>query len=376
MNPCFDIAIVGGGILGCATALRLRQSGMRPIVLEAGDLGQGASGVNAGTLSLQIKRVKLMPYALRGHALWEAMGEAVGFRKTGGVTVAFTEAEAALLEERMRLKKEAGAPVNLIDPKTLTGLEPRLSHKIIAASYCAQDGHANSSLCGQYYRRALQQADIPYRENTAVTAMQAGDGGFTLHSASGVWRGTRLLLACGAWLKPVARQLGVDLPVRARVNTVSVTERAAALVSGVVGHASGLLTLKQKANGTVLIGGGWQGRGAPCDGRNVCDSRDACGGCGEVVADTLTSNLQLAQYALPALAKLRVLRAWTGFEAHAPDFYPLAGALPTVANAYLLGCVRGGYTIGPYIGKLMGDFILGRTTELPLFDPQRSFNEE
>lgn len=38
-----------------------------------------------------------------------------------------------------------------------------------------------------------------------------------------------------------------------------------------------------------------------------------------------------------------------------PDFYPLAGALPDVEDAFVLGCVRGGYTIGPYIGKLMGD---------------------
>ena len=43
---------------------------------------------------------------------------------------------------------------------------------------------------------------------------------------------------------------------------------------------------------------------------------------------------------------------------------------------FILGCVRGGYTIGPYISKLMGDFILGRTLELPLFDPGRIFNLE
>jgi glycine/D-amino acid oxidase-like deaminating enzyme len=41
-----------------------------------------------------------------------------------------------------------------------------------------------------------------------------------------------------------------------------------------------------------------------------------------------------------------------------------------------LGCVRGGYTIGPYISKLMGDFILDREPELPLFDLGRNFNED
>lgn len=122
--------------------------------------------------------------------------------------------------------------------------------------------------------------------------------------------------------------------------------------------------MKQKINGTVLIGGGWQGRGTPQDGR------------GEVDAASVRPNLALAQYAVPALGDARVLRSWTGFEANVPDFYPLAGALPGVPDAYILGCVRGGYTIGPYIGQLMGDLILGREPEMPLFDPGRPFQED
>ena len=83
MTVQYDIAVIGGGIMGCSTALRMAEGGMQATVLDQGDLGQGASGVNAGTLSLQIKRVKLMPYALKGHHEWEVMGDAVGFRKTG-----------------------------------------------------------------------------------------------------------------------------------------------------------------------------------------------------------------------------------------------------------------------------------------------------
>ena len=74
---------------------------------------------------------------------------------------------------------------------------------------------------------------------------------------------------------------------------------------------------------------------------------------------------------MPELSKVRIVRSWTGFEANVPDFYPLAGKLPNKDNAYILSCVRGGYTIGPYIGKLMGDYILGKETEMPLFDPSR-----
>lgn len=359
----YDIAVIGGGIMGCATALRVAQGGMSAIVLDQGDLGQGASGVNAGTLSLQIKRVKLMPYALKGHHLWAEMGAAVGFAKTGGYTLAFNAREAEMLQERQTLKAEAGAPIEFISNNRLRAAEPNLTQKVEAASFCPEDGYANSSLTGQYYRARLRDAGIAYREGCKVTAIERTVE-FTLSTPQGPIRAKRILLAAGAWLKPLAALLDVDLPLTARVNTVCVTERTRPVINSVIGHATGLLTMKQKANGTVLIGGGWQGLGTPQDGR------------GTVNADTVKPNLALAQYAVPALGQARVTRSWTGFEANVPDFYPLAGALPGVADAYVLGCVRGGYTIGPYIGQLMGDLILGREPEMPLFDPGRDFEED
>lgn len=364
MSRHYDIAIIGGGIMGCASALRMAEGGLKPVVVEQGDLGQGASGVNAGTLSLQIKRVKLMPYALKGHCEWQAMGAAVGFRRAGGYTLAFSDREAELLHERQKLKADAGAPIEFVTKKALRALEPHLTRNVLAASYCAEDGYANSSLTGQYYRSKLRDADIDYQEGAAVLSIDRVTGGYALNTRAGTVHARRLLLAAGAWLKPIAAMLNIDLPLQVRVNTVSVTERMPALFKTVIGHATGLLTMKQKANGTVLIGGGWQGRGTPQEGR------------GQVRAETLRPNLALAQYALPGLGAARVLRSWTGFEANVPDFYPLAGALPGVDDAYVLGCVRGGYTIGPYIGKLMGDLILGREPELPLFDPGRNFDKE
>lgn len=363
MTKNYDIAIIGGGIMGCATALHLAQAGMSVILLEKDDIGQGASGVNAGTLSMQIKRVKLMPYALKGHHEWQKMGDKVGFVKTGGYTLAFNEREAKLLEERMKLKREAGANIEFVSPKILHENEPNISKRITAVSYCADDGYANSSLTGQYYRNLLNHSSVDFLEQSQVTKIDQSDKGFKVHTENQQYKAKRLLLACGGWMKQAAALLDIDLPIQARINTVSVTERSPKLIGSVIGHATGLLTMKQKTNGSVLIGGGWQGTGSPNDGR------------GKVNAQTLIPNIQLAQYALPALSTLRIIRSWTGFEANVPDFYPLAGALGNIPNAYILGCVRGGFTIGPYISKLMGDFILGNELELPLFDPNRKFTK-
>jgi len=356
----YDLVVIGAGIMGATAALRSAQGGMRVVVVERDGIGSGASGVNAGTLSLQIKRVALMKYALRGHAWWRDAGDAVGFHQTGGYTLAFNAREEALLESRMTLKREAGAPIEFVSPAQVRAREPALTDRIVAASHCADDGHADSTRTGVYLRGLLRRADIELLEHAPVVDIDAGDATFRVTTADrGVIAARRLLIAAGAWTKSIAALLGVALPISTRVNTVSVTETGRKVLTAGIGHATGLLTLKQKDNGSFLIGGGWQGRGTPDAGR------------GDVAGDTLRQNLQLARFAVPALAHARVIRSWTGFEAFVPDYYPLAGALPGVPNAYVLACVRGGYTIGPCIGPLVADLMLGREPSLPLFDPGR-----
>ena len=39
MKAIFDIAIIGGGIMGCGTALRVAEGGMRAVILDQGDIG-------------------------------------------------------------------------------------------------------------------------------------------------------------------------------------------------------------------------------------------------------------------------------------------------------------------------------------------------
>jgi glycine/D-amino acid oxidase-like deaminating enzyme len=131
------------------------------------------------------------------------------------------------------------------------------------------------------------------------------------------------------------------------------------VMRSVVGIANGLLSLKQFENGSVLIGGGWQGLGDPLRGGV------------EAIPDNLIGNIRLARHAIPALGETRVLRIWLGLESETADAMPMIGALPGLEEAYVIGCVHSGYTSAPYMGRLLAECILGREPELPLFDPAR-----
>src|SRR5207237_8128768 len=134
VTASFDAIVVGGGVMGAAAALQLAEGGMRVALCEARQLAMGASGVNAGTLSMQTKRVPLIPYALRGYELWKRAGDAVGFKETGSLTVAYTQGEAEGLAQRMTATRNAGAPNELISGTGAGRLQPGLAGGFVGAS--------------------------------------------------------------------------------------------------------------------------------------------------------------------------------------------------------------------------------------------------
>lgn len=363
MTETYDLAVIGGGVHGCTAALFAARGGMRVALLERGPLCREASGVNAGTLTMQMTRVALIPYALRAHAMWASapawLGHDVGVTVCDGLSLAFTEGEAELLAFRAGKRREAGAPITLISGREAMAVEPGLSDRALLAGHCAVDGYANAYLTGLAFRRALLGAGVSLREDTPVTGLDREGGGFTALTATGPLRARRILLAGGVWIEPMLRWLGLEVPIKVLINQLVVTERTPPVMRTVVGIANGLLSLKQYPHGTIVIGGGWQGRG----------DRDSGGVA--LLPDRIVGNVRLACHAIPGLRGARIARAWAGLEAETADALPAAGPVPGVPGAYVLGSVHSGYTSGPYIARLLAERILGREPELPLFPIDR-----
>lgn len=362
-NRVLDCAVVGAGVMGCTTALHLARGGQRVALVERGGICREASGVNAGTLTMHMTRAALIPYALRGWEMWRDAGAWLGHDllvcATAGITVAFTEYEASMLETRAAARRDAGAPIEIVSPQYAREIEPGLSERVRLAAYCPIDGFNIPYLAGRAFRRALCEADVEVREQRQVYGVERDEAGFTLQTSDGPIRSRRLVLAGGVWLEEMLGWLGVHLPVAFLINQLVVTERLRSIMRTVCSVASGLLSLKQLTNGTVLIGGGWQGRGD----RDTHRTR--------IIPKNFIGNVRLATYTIPELREGRIVRAWLGFEAETADAMPLIGDVPGVADAYVIGSVHSGYTSGPYMGRLLADYILGREPEYPLFDPSR-----
>ncbi|RZL64944.1 MAG: FAD-binding oxidoreductase [Variovorax sp.] len=363
----FDAVVIGGGVMGCSTALHLAQGGMRVALVDRGQLCREASGVNAGTLTLHMTRAALVPYAMRAWQMWmdaeKWLGMGVLETHVPGLTLAFTEAECELVELRAKARREFGAPIEVISPERAREIEPGIHPSLLKAGYCEIDGFASAYLTGRAFRHALLNAGVEVLENAPVEGIDSSDTGHAIRfaAASGLQplQATRIVLAGGVWIENMLAWLGVKIPIKVLINQLIVTERIRPVMRTVLSVANGLLSLKQFANGTVLIGGGWQGSG------------DRERGGVEARPDNLVGNMRLAAYAVPALAEARVARIWLGLEAETADAMPIIGDVPGVKDAFVVGSAHSGYTSGPFMGRIMAQHILGQPTDLPLFDPAR-----
>jgi sarcosine oxidase subunit beta len=362
MSSIYDLVVIGGGVNGATVALFCARGGMRVALIERDQVCRGASGVNAGTLTLQMTRVALIPYALEAHAMWanarDWLGHDVGVVVCDGLSLAFSANEEELLTYRAQKRREAGAPIELISSRQARLIEPGLSDDVRVAGWCPVDGYANAYLTGLAYRRALVAAGVDIFEHRSATGIDTARH-FHVATDAGPVEGRRLVIAGGVWIEPMLAWLGVALPIKVLVNQLCVTERIRPVMRTQVGIASGLLSLKQYPHGTVVIGGGWQGRG------------DRAANTSSLVSASVVGNVRLACHAIPALRDARLVRAWTGFEAETEDAMPAVGPVPGVPDAYVCGSIHSGYTSGPYIAKLLAQRILGREPERPLFPIDR-----
>ena len=359
----FDVAVVGGGVMGCATALPLARAGMKVAVFEKRGLGLEASGRNAGSLSPMIKKAEVVAHALRGYRMWmssrEWLGADIGAHQQPGIIVAYTDAEAEALTRMVADRCAEGGPIELVSPARALEIEPSLTREVRLAVFSEVDGHGESNRTGQVFGFALREAGARVFTQCAVEQVTPQGGGYEIWTEKGVATASRIVLAGGAWLENMAAWLGFRLPVQFKVNQMIVTERAKPVIRTVLGVQNGLLTLKQASNGTIVIGGGWQGHG------------DLDNGAYRIEPEAVVRNLQLARFVVPEVRNLRVVRTWLGLEALLPDYLPALGAVPGAPDAYVIGCCRGGWAIGPCLGALLADLMLGREPELPMFDPGR-----
>ncbi|GBD43610.1 Gamma-glutamylputrescine oxidoreductase [bacterium HR40] len=373
-----EVAIVGGGLTGLSAALHLaRDHGIEARVLEAGPLGWGASGRNAGFCGpggarrslgwiarrfgseaarqwyqLQVHAVELVrDLALRHRIDLRAAGE-------GEYVVAHTPRHIRMLE---RAAEEARA-IAAAEWPLLSPAELRERGIALAEAYAALHLQPAFGLHPLRYLRGLARASIEYgarvHERTPVIEWRREGRLHRLVTPSGTVWAERVLFATDAYTpETLARELeGRTLPVLSailvtRPLTVSEREAQGFLVPALVSDTRELLFYM----------------------RLLPDQRLLFGARGGLRADPASFLRRRAwlearmRERFPAWRHVSVEYAWWGLVALARDGLPHLGPLPGLAGAWLAGCWHGsGVALATLAGRLAAFRLAGRTPDWPL----------
>lgn len=387
-----NVIIVGGGLTGAATAFYLASAGLSVRVLEREQLNAGASGQNAGSLHFQLEHrfvehgvdgrelAELFPLTLQAIEDWrrlpEELGSPLGLAMHGGLMVAETPDEVDKLRVKCALESRCGLNTRLITGDEARALAPYLASGILAASYCDVEGHANPRLVTGAFARAARKAGAAIDCDRSVVSIVKRNRCFeieTIATTSGARAETftaeRLVLAAGAWSAQIAVLLNLHMPVIPLALTMSVTEPVPPMIGHLIQHVGRRLSLKQVADGNLLIGGGWPARLA---GSQRPKGQFDLGIRPQLLESSVRGNLATAMQVIPSIRDLLLLRSWTGTVAVTADQQPLLGSVDACPGLYIAAGGTG-FTLGPTMSRLLAELIVTGDTSLPIsqFSPQR-----
>ena len=141
-----DVIIIGGGIMGCATAYRLAKQGVDVLVLEKKEIGNGGSCRNAGGVRQSARDPKELPLAMYAVAnIWPHLSEELGvdveYHQGGNLRLGLTEKDIKVLENHTAKSLKLGLDVKMISGDEAREICPYMSKEVVAASWCPTDGH-------------------------------------------------------------------------------------------------------------------------------------------------------------------------------------------------------------------------------------------
>jgi len=376
MPENIDIIIIGGGIMGSATAYSLLKTDnrLKIAVIEKDPAYTHASttlSMSNARIQFSLKQnVQISQYAFETLERFEedmGVGDRkprIGFKREGNLFVV-DEKGLDAATSAMQMQKDLGCGVEWLNTDEIAAKYPLYSMNAYAGgSFGPRDGYFDAYATLMGYKAKAIDMGACYREDEVINIQLSNKQVTGVQLASGETLGADVVINCaGAWAAQIARTAGVDLPidpVKRQVFVLDTTVKPEQPLPLTV-LPSGLY-FRTETGGHILLG-----KSMPEDPVGFEFSWDE-----KRFYEVLW--LELAEF-VPAFDTLKLIRGWAGLYAvNSADSNAILGEWPEIRGLFLANGFSGhGLQQAPAVGRYLSEVILGKepVLDLSIFSPRR-----
>ena len=368
LRPSYDVVVIGGGGHGLAIAYNLaKRHGVRSVgVFERSYIGAGGSGRNTTVLRANYKTPETIPFFKASFDLYRTLSQELDlnllFSPRGLLWLAHSEGSLRLQRERALLNRAFGVDTVFLEPQEIKEVCPVLDlaggghHPVLGAAYHPPGSIIRHDAVVWGYAAAAQRRGVHVHQGVEVTGIEVVDGRCKgIETTRGAVAAGAVVCAAGGYVTTVADLAGVRLPIVTHPLQAFVTEAYKPVLDRIVASADLLVYVSQSARGELLAGAEIERYSSYSTRSTFTFLQEAASRCIDL---------------FPWMAKLRILRQWTGVCDMTPDYSPLMGATGVERFYVNAGWGTWGFKATPIAGVTMAELVATGKVP-PLVEPFR-----
>ncbi len=373
-----EVVVIGAGVIGASVAYHLAKRGCEGVLVLERHLAPGRGSTSRATggfraqfgseinvrLSL-LSREKLLSFE-------EELGVDPGYRPCGYLFLADDGTQLDALRAAQEVQKTAGLEeTRVVEPSDIEDINPAVPAGGFAGGvFCPTDGFIRPMEILRGYVESAERLGVRFEYGVECTGFEGKGRISAVRTSGGEVAAGSVVNAAGAWAAPVAKGVGLDLPVEPLRRQAAVTHPFDAL--------------PEDMPMTVFVEDGFHFRVR--DGRVLLlwpDEPDVADPYDQSVEEAwLEAVFEEARERVPCLGQASIDRekCWAGLYEMSPDGHALLGRAPGVENLYLANGSSGhGVMHAPALGQLLAEIIVdgdARTLDAHALRPSRFAEDE
>ncbi|MEH7238611.1 NAD(P)/FAD-dependent oxidoreductase [Bacillus sp. JJ1562] len=380
MSNHTEVAIIGGGIVGCAIAYYVSKAGIDCMLIEKGDLVSGTSSRCDGNVTIVDKdpgfdsQMSLVSQELIVD-LYRELDLPFEYRALGSILVCDNDEEMDAAKKWVETQRKAGLKFNVLDPTDIRQESPFFADDIPGGLVCETDSLINPFLFCYSLIDKAKQYGLKLRTHSEVTAITKKED-FSIETTSGTYVAKKVVNAAGVWAPFIGKMLDIDIPIIPRKGHILVGARQQPIMMRNVMEFGYLMNKfgrerqvdpQTKEHGVALVL-------EPTESQNFLlgSSRQFVGYDGRVDINVVETMAKRALRFFPKINDFNMIRTYTGFRPWTEDHLPIISAVEKVPGFFIAAGHEGdGISLATVTGKLVEELICEKEDTVIPLDPLR-----